>query len=247
MQIAGATMPCTCRHLKRIRNSWRCTRIAETSSHNQAVLYKMMGSSIVLTDEETALVSDAQFFRKKAAIMAKVRVQLEATHQALKAELAGVSLVVPAGFNPDASQLVKGEHLEDFPYQYLDYPKHFDGVNTFTVRTLFWWGHHAICALLLSGNQVRLYKKHFVDRFHRLAGNDLELSLAPTLWEWKRGEGYTLPITHDRKARLAAVLAERSFLKIIRCVPLTDSRIQAGQLPQLASEVIRTMLPLITP
>lgn len=94
---------------------------------------------------------------------------------------------------------------------------------------------------------MRRYKKHFVDRFHQLAGHELELSLAPTLWEWKRGEGYTLPITHDRKARLAAVLAERSFLKIVRCVPLTDARIRTGQLAQVSCESVRAMRPLITP
>lgn len=202
---------------------------------------------MLFTPDEIGLLADAQFFRKKAAMTAKVRAQLEATHHALQAELAGVPLVVPPGFNPNACQLVKGEHLEDFPYQYLDFPKHFDGVNTFTVRTLFWWGHHAVCALLLGGAEIKRYKKHFIDRFHQLAGNGLEVSLAPTLWEWKRGEGYTLPVTHDRKARLAAVLAERSFLKIIRCVPLTDPRIQAGHLPQLSCETIRAMLPLVAP
>jgi hypothetical protein len=204
-----------------------------------------MTSSVSFTDDESALLADAQLFRRKAAITAKIRAQLEATLGALRAELAGVSLVTPPGFNPDSHQLVKGEHLEDFPYQYVDYPKHFDGVNKFTVRTLVWWGHHVSCALILEGAEMRRYKKHFVDRFHQLAGHELELSLAPTLWEWKRGEGYTLPITHDRKARLAAVLAERSFLKIIRCVPLTDARIQTGQLPQWSCESVRSMLPLI--
>jgi hypothetical protein len=205
-----------------------------------------MSDSIAFTDEETTLVADAHFFRKKAAITAKVRAQLETAHRELKAELAGVSLVTPAGFNPNAHQLVKGEHLEDFPYQYLDCPKHFAGRDTFTFRTLFWWGHHAAFALLLDGAEIRQYKRRFVDRFHRLAGNDLELSLAPSLWEWKRGEGYTLPITHDRKARLAAVLAERSFLKVMRCVPLTDPRIQAGHLPQMCCETLRAVLPLVT-
>ena len=206
-----------------------------------------MSGSTAFTDEETTLVADARFFRKKAAITAKVRAQLEAAHRTLKAELAGLSLVTPPGFNPNAHQLVKGEHLEDFPYQYLDCPKHFEGGDTFTFRTLFWWGHHVAFALLLGGVEIRQYKRRFVDRFHRLAGNDLELSLAPTLWEWKRGEGYTLPITHDRKAQLAAVLAERKFLKVIRCVSLTDPRIQAGHLPQLGCETLRAMLPLVTP
>lgn len=199
------------------------------------------------TPDEISLLTDALFFRKKAAIMAKMRGMLESTRVALKNELVGVSLVTPPGFDPKTHQFVKGEHLEDFPYQYLDCPKHFDGVNKFTFRTLFWWGHHVACAFLLEGAGIKQYKKHIVDRFHQLAGKDLELSLAPTLWEWNRGEGYTLPITHDRKAQIAAVLAERSFVKIIRCVPLTDPQIRAGNLSQVSRETFQAMLPIVTP
>lgn len=205
-----------------------------------------MTAPLTFSDDDMTLLVDAQFFRKKAAITATIRAMLEAAQGELDKELAGASLMAPPGFDPANRQLVKGEHLEQCPYQYLDCPKHFDGVNKFTFRTLFWWGHHVACALLLEGAGLKQYKKHIVDRFHQLAGKDLELSLAPTLWEWKRGEGYTLPITHDRKAQIAAVLAERSFLKIIRCVALTDPRIQAGQLPQLSGETFRALLPIIT-
>ncbi len=205
-----------------------------------------MTPPITLADEELTLLADARFFRKKAAITAKLRRMLEATESALQQDLVGLSLCVPPGFDPTSRQLVKGEHLEDCPYQYLDCPKHFDGVNKFTFRTLVWWGHHGVCALLLEGAGLKQYKRHIVDRFHQLAGHGLELSLAPTLWEWKRGEGYTLPITHDRKAQIAAVLAERSFLKIIRSMPLSDPRMQAGQLPQFSRETFRAMLPIVT-
>ena len=85
-----------------------------------------------------------------------------------------------------------------------------------------------------------------MDRFHQLAGQGLELSLAPTLWEWKRGEGYTLPITHDRKAQIAAVVAERSFLKIVRFLPFPDPRIQLGQMPEFSRETFRAILPIVT-
>ena len=67
-----------------------------------------------------------------------------------------------------------------------------------------------------------------------------------TLWEWKRGEGYTLPITHDRKAQIAAVVAERSFLKIVRFLPFTDPRIQSGQMPEFSRETFRAILPIVT-
>lgn len=205
-----------------------------------------MTAPLTFSDHDIALLADAQFFRKKAAIMAKIRGMLEATEAALKKELAGATLITPPGFTSASRQLVKGEHLEDFPYQYLDCPKHFDGVNKCTYRTLFWWGHHIACALLVEGAGLKQYKDRIVDRFHQLAGKDLEISLAPTLWEWKRGEGYTLPLTHDRKAQIAAVLAERACVKIIRCVPLTDPRIQAGHLSQVSCDTFRALLPILT-
>jgi hypothetical protein len=178
--------------------------------------------------------------------MAKVRRLLEATNSTLKEEVASASLATPPDFDPTNRQFVKGESLEFFPYQYLDFPKHFHDSNTFTFRTLFWWGHHVVCALLLEGEGIKQHKVRIVNRFHQLAGQGLELSLAPTLWEWKRGEGYTLPITHDRKAQIAAVLAERTFLKIGRFLPFTDPRIQSGQMPEFSRETFRIILPIVT-
>lgn len=205
-----------------------------------------MATRVSFTEDETALLADAQLFRKKAHITEKIRGQLEAVHAALTEELGRVALLTPPDFDARSHQFVKGEHLESFPYQYLDCPKHFRGADKFTVRTLFWWGHHVVWALLLDGDLIKSYKKRIVDRFHQIAGHDLELSLAPTLWEWKQGAGFTLPITHDRKAQIAAVLAERPFLKIVRFVPLTDPRVQGGQLAELSRETVRAMLPIVT-
>lgn len=206
-----------------------------------------MSHSLSFTDEETALLADARFFRKKARITEKIRGQLEATQAVLKAELGRTALLTPPDFSPARVQFVKGEHLESFPYQYLDCPKHFQGVEKCTYRTLFWWGHHVACAWLLEGRLVKQYKTHLVDRFHTIAGQGLELSLAPTLWEWKRGEGYTLPITHDRKAQIAAVVAERSFLKVVRFIPLDDPLVQAGELARLSREAFLSMKPILSP
>jgi hypothetical protein len=198
------------------------------------------------TDEEAALMADQCFFLAKAQIMAKVRCLLTATHAALKEEVASAALVTPPDFDPTNHHFVKGESLDLFPYQYLDFPKHFQDSNACTFRTLFWWGHHLVCALLLEGEGIKQSKRRIVDRFHQLAGQGLELSLAPTLWEWKRGEGYTLPITHDRKAQIAAVLAERSFVKIVRFLPCGDPRIQLGQIPEFSRETFRAILPIVT-
>jgi hypothetical protein len=206
-----------------------------------------MVDALFFTEEETSLLSDAAFFQKKARIGEKIRLQLEASREALKEE------VSRAGFPPlpecdfANTQLVKGEHLESFPYQYLDCPKHFRGSEKRTFRTLVWWGHHVAWAWILEGSLMRQYKKSLVDRFHAVAGRHLELSLAPTLWEWKRGEGFTLPISHDRKAQIAAVVAERSILKILRFLPFDDPRVRDGALAELSRDAFRAMLPIVVP
>jgi hypothetical protein len=205
-----------------------------------------MSNLLSFTDEETALLADAHFFHKKAVITEKIRGQLEAVRDALKIELSESTLLTPPEFDAGNLQFVKGEHLEEFPYQYLDCPKHFHGIEKCTFRILFWWGHHVACAWILEGGLIKQYKKHLVDRFHSIAGQDLELSIAPTLWEWKRGEGYTLPITHDRKAQIAAVVAERPYLKIIRFMTVDDPRVRAGELAAVSLQAFRAMRPIMT-
>jgi hypothetical protein len=201
--------------------------------------------SLAFTDEETALLTDAAFFQKKAKISEKIRAQLESTRHALREEVSRIVLPDLAGTDPTSSQLVKGEHLESYPYQYLDCPKHFLASEKRTFRTLVWWGHHVACAWILEGSLMQQYKKRLVDRFHVVAGRHLELSLAPTLWEWKQGEGFTLPITHDRKAQVAAVLAERSILKIVRFLPLGDPVVRRGALAEFSREAFRAMVPIV--
>lgn len=204
-----------------------------------------MVEGLSFSDEEAALLTDAAFFQKKARISEKIRRQLEAAREVLKEELSQIALPQLPESDSASIQLVKGEHLEFFPYQYLDCPKHFHGPEKRTFRTLVWWGHHVAWAWILEGSLMRQYKKRLVDRFHLIAGRHLELSLAPTLWEWKGGEGFTLPITHDRKAQIAAVLAERSILKIVRFLPFADPRVRHGELAELTRETFRDMLPIV--
>jgi hypothetical protein len=205
----------------------------------------IMADPSPLTPDEIKLVADREFFKIKAAITSKIRAMLESVHDALRQELAGVPLIAPAGFDPDKRQFVKGEHLEDCPYQYLDFPKHFEGDDKFTFRTLFWWGHHVVFALILEGEGLRQHKQNLINRYGQLAGRDLHLGLSPTPWEWKQGQGYTLPLTRDRKSEVAAVLSNRPFFKLARFVPMDDPLILRGRLAQAGQEAFRAMLPVI--
>ena len=202
---------------------------------------------ILFTPEELTLLGDEQFFRAKARIMKKMKAIVEGVYDGLQRELAGVTLLAPAGFNPAAHQFVKGEHLEDFPYQYLDYFKHFRGEEKFTFRTLLWWGHHIVFALILEGGHLAQYKKNLMTRYGGVADQGLALCLGGTPWEWKRGEGYTMELTWERKNELMALLDRRSFVKVARFVPFDHPTVREGRVPDLGRATLRQLLPIITP
>ena len=199
------------------------------------------------TPEELNLVSDAEFFRAKARVMQKVRGMLEELYAGLREDLEYVELLAPPGFSNQKFQFVKGEHLEDFPYQYLDFPKHFERAGTLTFRSLFWWGHHFVFALIVEGERLLRYKQNLINRYHSVADRHLHLSLGPSPWEWKMGEGYTLPMTHDRKSQISAVLSGRRFIKLSRFIPYHDPTISAGRFEEVGRDSLRSMLPVITP
>jgi hypothetical protein len=202
---------------------------------------------LLFTSEELSLIADEKFFRVKAQIMKKVRTGLESLYADLKADLRQVKLRAPAGFNPDAHQFVKGEHLEDFPYQYLDYFKHFDGDNKFTFRSLFWWGHYYVFALILEGEGLSQYKKNLVNRYEQVADKKLSLCLGGTPWEWNRGEGYTMELSWERKVNLVALLSNRSFVKLARFVPFDEPAVKAGHIAEIGRNTMHDFLPVITP
>jgi len=202
---------------------------------------------VLFTPDELRLLGDQMFFRAKAQTMKKMKAILEGAHSGLQKELTGVELLAPEGFNQSAHQFVKGEHLEDFPYQYLDCFKHFDGEVKFTFRTLLWWGHHIVFALILEGGRLAQYKKNLMNRYGKVADQGLSLCLGSTPWEWKRGEGYTMELTWERKSELQALLDRRSFVKLARFVPFDDRVVLEGRIPETACATFRQLLPVITP
>lgn len=206
-----------------------------------------MSQLLAFSPEEVDCFADTEFFRKKAKITLQVRQILEELHEQLKPELSGHDFLAPQSANLEAVQFVKGEHLEDFPYQYLDFPRHYTREEKFAFRSLFWWGHHMVFALILEGPHIRQYKENIINRFADIADNHICLCLSSSLWEWKNGPGYTMELTLDRKSQTAAVLANRSFVKLARFIPMTDPIVQSGLLVKTGHETFRTMLPVILP
>ena len=78
------------------------------------------------TSKEISLLSDTEFFSGKAHVSPKIRDLLEQIHESFQRELKAYHLLVPGRLRTrDASQFVKGEHLEEFPVSISGLPPGF--------------------------------------------------------------------------------------------------------------------------
>lgn len=193
------------------------------------------------------LLSDRDFFQKKISISRKIKHILEILQAQLASDANTRMLLTPEEFNLQAFQYVKGEHLEHFPYQYLDFPRHYTRQTKFAFRSLFWWGHHVVFSLIVEGPLVKDYRKNFFNRFSEITDRHLCLSLSPSLWEWKAGPGLTMDITHQRRSELAAVLDRRTFFKIGRYIPFHDPLVESGEIIQEGLRTFRAIIPIVSP
>jgi hypothetical protein len=203
-------------------------------------------SFIDFTTEELTFVSDQHFFSQKAKVSIKIRKLLEQLHVTFQEELKAQPLLIPNACDLTTYQLVKGEQLEHFPYQYLDFPKFYTREEKFAFRSLFWWGHHMAFALILEGGALRRYKENLINRYSTISDRGLCLGLDSNLWEWKNGPGYSLELTHDRKPEIAAVLAHRPFFKLTRFVPFRNLHTTESNLVKMGQAALRAVLPVIT-
>ena len=199
------------------------------------------------TADELAVLADRDFFRKKAAVTIKLRHVLEQLHLRLEAEIASQPLLVPEGFDPKAKQFVKGEHLENFPYQYVDFPRFYTREDKFAFRSLIWWGHHFIFALIVEGRLVKHYRHNLFNRFSDVADRHLCVCLSPSLWEWKTGPGYTLAITQRHRSEIAAALDHRTCFKIARFIPIDHQTVETGKILIEGLKAFQAVLPIIMP
>ena len=206
-----------------------------------------MKSDYSLTADEVNVLGNQDFFRQKAAISAKIKRILEQLHHCLKPEVVKHTLLAPDGFDPEAVQLVKGEHLEECPYQYLDFPRYYTRQDKLAFRSLFWWGHHLVFALIVEGPLVKNYRMNLFNRFSEVANRQLSLCLSSSLWEWKAGSGFTLDITHNRRSEIAAALDHRTFFKIARFIPIHDLPKQDTLIIEEGRKTFQSILPIISP
>jgi hypothetical protein len=206
-----------------------------------------MNTNNSLTQDEWSVFANKEFFLKKAVISAKLKRTLEQLHLALQPELTAHSLLAPGDFDSESVQFVKGEHLEDCPYQYLDFPRYYTRQDKLAFRSLCWWGHHLVFALIVEGPLVKQFRVNLFNRYSEVADRQLSLCISSSLWEWKAGPGFTVDITLNNRSEIAAALDRRTFFKIARFIPIQDLEADTAHIIDAGVTTFRAILPIITP
>jgi len=200
---------------------------------------------IRFTIDEHTLIQDTLFFETKVIVSQKVKTLLLQLHLELKKELRGVHFLAPQGFDPKNYQFVKGEHLQAFPYLYLDFPKYFKSQEKLTFRTLFWWGHFFVFSLILEGEHLNQYKINLLDHYTALANQGLFILMTDTPWEWRLESNTLLEIRKENKKEIETALETRPFIKIHRYLKFDHPALRDGTVIEEALQSFRLMSLLV--
>lgn len=163
---------------------------------------------------------NAQVILTKNRILSGIKFLL----QNLEKELMGNTSVIENIRHSEVFQrgpkISKGENYGGLPYLVLDYPRRFDSLNIFAVRTMFWWGHQFSSTLHLAGD----YKKELAPKieaaYAHLCSAHYYICVNEDPWQHHFEEENYLPIAAVSKEDFILYCRRFHHLKIAARWPL---------------------------
>jgi hypothetical protein len=107
----------------------------------------------------------------------------------------------------ETSKISRGENYGGLPYIVLDYPRQFDSLNIFAIRTLFWWGHEFSSTLQLAGSYKTEISAKIIAAYPDLAKRNYYIGVNDDPWQHHFEEDNYLPIRS---------MSEESFIEYCR-------------------------------
>ncbi len=191
------------------------------------------------TEDELALIADKEFFRRKLEVSEKIRAAFTELRNDLLDHMKPERYLAPQGVDFTEGKLSGGEKHYDLPYLFLDFPRRFSREFIFAYRSIFWWGHHFLFTLILSGEHLSEYQSRAFAGWDGLAAREDWIAVTPDPFEWRRGEEFFRRIRPGGPGGLEDALRQLPFLKLIHFVPFDDPRVKDDRLVQTGFETFR--------
>lgn len=116
----------------------------------------------------------------------------------------------------------RGENYMGLPYLVLDYPRQFDLVNVFAIRTFFWWGNFFSSTLQLSGSYKEDYLPNIIDNYAALSRRDYYIGIGEDPWVHHFEEDNYKKISSLTEDEFRDLCFEYEHLKIAAHWPVQD-------------------------
>ncbi|MBK7106751.1 MAG: hypothetical protein IPH62_15865 [Ignavibacteriae bacterium] len=197
-----------------------------------------MKENILFTDFEKTIILDKDFLKAKTIIIDKIHIQLEETRKRISDIINQSNFKFEKLIDKKIGKIFKGENYLSLPYVVLDYPKLFSKENTFTFRTMFWWGNYFSSTLHLEGFYLEKYKEIIFDRQHLLKNKNIYFSVAKTPWEYHFNKSNYILID---KINLETQ-SQRKFIKLSKRFEFSDYE----NLPELSSQYFSFLLKILS-
>ena len=136
-------------------------------------------------------------------------------------------------------KISRGENYGGLPYLVLDFPRQFDSLNIFAIRTMFWWGHEFSSTLHLAGK----YKLNLAPRieaaYHQLARQQYYIGVNEDPWQHHFEEDNYRPVAALSEEEFVAYCRSFDHLKIAGKWYLQDVHFVAEDLSESWSRLLQ--------
>jgi hypothetical protein len=191
-----------------------------------------------LTKIEQHIISDTEFLKAKLLIINKIENFFEDVREMLSRKIDESTFIFPSDIEIKFGKIFRGENYRSLPLVVLDYPKLFSKVDTFTFRTMFWWGNFFSSTLHLEGKSLTHYRDKIIANLPKNLDEQIYVCVNDTPWEYHyESSNYVLLNLENLH-----LLHDSNFIKLSKKFSLE----QYNDLPNLSSDFLNTILNILS-
>jgi hypothetical protein len=177
----------------------------------------MSPAKVTLSPKELELVNNSDWILTKNTVIGKVYTLFGQLSEVYQAELKKHPLLAAMGIDITSAKIAKGEQYEGLPWVMLDHPRHFTSIDTFAIRSFFWWGNYCSITLQLSGRFAEQYRENLSNYFQKNNAEGWYVCCGKDAWQHHfRGDNYQ-PVEKG-----ALSFETSAFIKLAKKIPLND-------------------------
>ncbi|HEY1114875.1 MAG TPA: hypothetical protein VGE66_15000 [Chitinophagaceae bacterium] len=190
----------------------------------------MEEAKIQFSRTEMELMNNADVILTKNRVLQKIKHLLEGLQTEMLYAVNRTPGLYVSPLLESTPKISRGENYLGLPYLVLDYPRQFDVVNIFAIRSMFWWGNFFSSTLQLSGDYKEEYLPNIEGAYESLARNKYFIAIHEDPWQHHFEEDYYKRIDHLDREEFTAYCRQYDHIKIATKWSLWDAHFVAEDL-----------------